>query len=141
MLKHATRQAISGTRTYASQASSVSKAQSSLASVFQAGSAAAKAGLYYTKVAGELAKYVWLKEGLAPPSTAEVQKVFTSDLKALYAQALESSKNPNKVATYFKSFKSDDYIRSGAIVVQLLGLFALGEIIGRRHIYGYKKHH
>lgn len=140
MLKHATRQAVSGIRAYASQASAASKAQNTLASVLQMGSAVARSGLYYTKVAGELAKYVWLKEGMSPPSSAELQKVFTSDLKALYAQALESSRNPAKVAAYVRGFKSDDYIRGGAIVVQLLGIFALGEIIGRRHVYGYKKH-
>lgn len=137
MFKPAVRQAQIGIRSYSSQ---VNKAQSAISSILQKGSAAAKTGIYYSKVAGELAKYVWIKEGLSPPTAAEFQKVFTTDLKSFYACALNSAKQPAKLLEQAKGYSSNDYIRFGALGVQLLGLFALGEIIGRRHIYGYKDH-
>lgn len=137
MFKPAVRTAQIGLRNYSSQAA---KAQSIFTSVAQKSTAAAKVGLYYSKVFGELAKYVWLKEGLSPPSVAEIQKTFTSDLKALYASALKSSKSPAKLVEQAQGYTKDDYIRFGAYGIQFLGIFALGEIIGRRNIYGYKDH-
>lgn len=137
MFKPAVKTAQIGLRNYSSQAA---KAQSTINNVTQKASGLAKVGVYYTKVAGELAKYVWLKEGLSPPSVAEIQKTFTTDLKALLTSAFKNPKQLVQFAEQSKSYTKDDYIRYGAYGVQFLGLFALGEIIGRRHIYGYKDH-
>ena len=141
MFKADTRQTAVGLRSYSSQAA---KAQNLATSLLTKSTAVAKTGLYYTKVFGELAKYVWVKEGLSPPTAAEFQKAFTTDLKAFYQKALqyknEAAKDPAKAVDTFQSFTSSDYIKGSAIVLQLLGIFALGEIIGRRHIYGYADH-
>lgn len=137
MFKPAVKTAQIGLRNYSSQAA---KAQSTFNTVAEKATGLAKCGVYYTKVAGELAKYIWLKEGLSPPTVAEVQKTFTTDLKALFTSALKNPKQINQLVEQSKNYTKDDYIRFGAYGVQFLGLFALGEIIGRRHIYGYKDH-
>lgn len=98
---------------------------------------------YWSKVILEVSKQVYKKEGLAPPSISEFQAVY----KKLYAQALEYANAPQKLLELTKvKVVKDDVIRYAAYGVQLFGLFSLGEIIGRRQIFGYptfgeEKHH
>ncbi|KAG7895548.1 hypothetical protein KL936_000256 [Ogataea polymorpha] len=93
---------------------------------------------YITKAQG--------KEGLAPPSVAEIQQVY----QGLYKKALEFAAQPKTSADGLikvaKSLSKEEYLRFGAYFIQIVGLFSLGEIIGRRQIVGYpsfgpKEHH
>ena len=93
--------------------------------------------IYYSKVVGEVAKQVYVKEGLQPPAFADVKSVYST----LFAKAVYYSKNTAEFTPILKNLNKNNYITYGAIGVQLAGLFNLGEIIGRRHIVGYKSHH
>ncbi|KAG7889703.1 hypothetical protein KL905_003744 [Ogataea polymorpha] len=86
------------------------------------------------------------REGLAPPSVAEIQQVY----QGLYKKALEFAAQPKTSADGLikvaKSLSKEEYLRFGAYFIQIVGLFSLGEIIGRRQIVGYpsfgpKEHH
>lgn len=120
---------------------SSSSKPSTIAGLTEKAQCALNTSIYYTKVTGELLKYVWVHEQMSPPTLQQVQRTFTTDAKALFEKAVESSKDPKALQAKVFSWSSKDYIAGGAAIVQLLGLFALGEIIGRRHIYGYKEHH
>ncbi|KAG7821811.1 hypothetical protein KL928_000286 [Ogataea angusta] len=103
---------------------------------------------YITKaqVTVEVSKQIYIREGLAPPSVAEIQQVY----QGLYKKALEFASQPKTSADGLvkvaKSLSKDEYLRFGAYFIQIVGLFSLGEIIGRRQIVGYpsfgpKEHH
>lgn len=96
---------------------------------------------YWAKVSGEVAKQVYVKEGLAPPSVGEFQKV--ADCATKLAQ--QAAKDPRgTVATFVKTAEGQsktDVLRYLAYFVQIVGFFSLGEIIGRRNVVGYKSHH
>ncbi|GME68538.1 hypothetical protein B5S28_g1275 [[Candida] boidinii] len=93
--------------------------------------------IYWGKVTVEVAKQVYAKEGLAPPSTQEVQTVY----QTLYKQALEFVAAPKQkiesLINCAKSINKDQGIRYGSYFIQLVGLYTLGEMIGRRQIVGY----
>ncbi|CCH40884.1 ATP synthase subunit g, mitochondrial [Wickerhamomyces ciferrii] len=89
--------------------------------------------VYWSKVTGELAKQVYLKEKLSPPSIADFQTVYTT----LYKQVLQLSTKPKEVLSFAKNFGKNEALNYGSLAIQLLGLFSLGEIIGRRQIVGY----
>ncbi|KAI0463466.1 hypothetical protein LJB42_002461 [Komagataella kurtzmanii] len=93
--------------------------------------------VYWGKVSGEIAKQVYVKEGLSPPTTTQIQSVYQD----LYKKALESFANPQaafqSVKESAKNLNKDIVLKYGAYGIQLVGLFSLGEIIGRRQIVGY----
>ncbi|CAN6646325.1 ATP synthase subunit g, mitochondrial [Trichomonascus vanleenenianus] len=99
-----------------------------------------KCATYWSKVTAELAKQVYIKEGFAPPSIAQFQTVY----KNLYTQGQTLFKryveHPQEFIACAKSFNKQDAYKFGAIGIQFAGLFALGEIIGRRHINDYPHH-
>jgi F-type H+-transporting ATPase subunit g len=74
-----------------------------------------------------------LKEKLTPPTVAEFQTVY----QTLYKQALEYSAKPFEVLSQLKALQKNDYLQLASYGVQLSGLFALGEIVGRRQVVGY----
>lgn len=89
---------------------------------------------------GELAKQIYIKEGFAPPSVAEFQTVY----KQLYAlgrsQFAKFSENPKILLDAVNGITRQQVLKYSAIGVQFAGLFALGEIVGRRHIVDYPHH-
>lgn len=89
--------------------------------------------IYWSKVTGELAKQVYLKEKLTPPSIADFQTVYQN----LYKQALELTTKPQQVLAFAKGLNKNSLLNYGAIFIQIVGLFSLGEVIGRRQIVGY----
>lgn len=94
--------------------------------------------VYWSKVIAELGKQVYLKEGFAPPSTTQIQQVYES----LYKQALglvktSPSQLTKNLQTSITGINKAFVYKYGSYGVQLLGLFSLGEIIGRRQIVGY----
>ncbi|KAH3901788.1 related to ATP synthase subunit g, mitochondrial [Saccharomycodes ludwigii] len=89
--------------------------------------------VYYSKVSAEVAKQVYIKEGLAPPTTTEFQSVF----RKLYKEAIELTSKPKEALVLLKNVTGKDLIKYSAYGIQLAGLYNLGEIIGRRKIVGY----
>lgn len=90
--------------------------------------------IYWTKVTGEVAKIVYQKEGLAPPSSAQFQQVYQNALKFIQTPSLQ--KEFLAKASKFQPTK-ETAAKAGIYGVQLLACFSLGEIIGRRSIFGY----
>ncbi|SCW04373.1 LAFE_0H12090g1_1 [Lachancea fermentati] len=93
----------------------------------------ANKSVYYSKVAAEVSKQVYLKEGLQPPSVADFQSVYTQ----LYKQTLGLVLKPKDSLAVFKNVQKNDILRYGSYGIQLAGLYSLGEIIGRRKVVGY----
>lgn len=94
--------------------------------------------VYWSKVSLELGKYMWVKEGMSPPTVETFKKVYTQDFVNYYAKFKQYCEQPRQAIPKILALGKNDYIRGGAAVVQVLGFFSLGEIIGRRHVYGYK---
>ncbi len=86
---------------------------------------------------GNVAKQIYTKEGLTPPKTAEFRKVYDDAVK----QCLLLVRDPKRYSTSLiraaQTSSSGDYVRYGCYLVQILGFFALGEIVGRRKLSGY----
>lgn len=92
--------------------------------------------IYYGKVGAELSKHVYIKEGLQPPNWSDFRLVYTK----LYKQALSLSTRPNDFCTVLKNLQKNDVIKYGSYGIQFLGLYSLGEIIGRRKVVGYNNY-
>ncbi|CAH01830.1 F1F0 ATP synthase subunit g [Kluyveromyces lactis] len=92
--------------------------------------------VYYGKVTAELSKQVYTKEGLQPPNFSDFEMVYTR----LYRQALGYADKPQQVVNLLKNIEKDQAVKIGAFGVQLLGLYSLGEIIGRRKVVGYRNY-
>ncbi|QLL34532.1 hypothetical protein HG536_0G03940 [Torulaspora globosa] len=92
--------------------------------------------VYYGKVGAELSKQVYLKEGLQPPSVADFQKVYSQ----LYKNLLHYSVKPKEVLGLLKSLGKNDVVKYGSYAIQIVGFYSVGEIIGRRHLVGYKNY-
>ncbi|KAG4302113.1 hypothetical protein PCANB_001655 [Pneumocystis canis] len=80
---------------------------------------------YNIQVAQELIKQVWTQEKLRPPSFSEIERTYRT-----FPQYLNIS--------YFRSLSQEELIRLGIYLIEAYGFFKLGEIIGRRHLIGYK---
>lgn len=113
--------------------STVAKAQNAVQGLVEKVTVNVNKSIYWSKVTGELAKQIYLKEKLSPPSIAEFQSVY----QTLYKKALEYATKPKEVLSFAKNLSKNDFLNYGAIGVQIVGLFSLGEIIGRRQLVGY----
>ncbi|QSL65377.1 hypothetical protein MERGE_002687 [Pneumocystis wakefieldiae] len=80
---------------------------------------------YNVQVARELIKQVWVQERLRPPSVSEI--------KYTYRKIPEYAN-----ISYFYSLPQKEWIGLGIFSLQVYGFFKIGEIIGKRHIVGYK---
>lgn len=102
--------------------------------------------VYNLKVAGSLAKQVYIAEKLAPPTSV-------SQVVAAYRQIWATVSNPS---WWTHSLPSGDWRKVAVYGVEAIGIFSIGEIvrvershqIGKRRIVGYKireceseKHH
>ncbi|KAI5949730.1 ATP20 [Candida theae] len=114
----------------------ISKASGLVSSVVTKSSEVVNCAVYWSKVGAELSKTIYQKEGLAPPSIKQFETVYQNAFKWL--------KNPaeqQKVIEQVKSYKPNvqDAVKYGVYGIQLAGFFAVGEIVGRRRIFGYPK--
>ncbi|PLW56281.1 hypothetical protein PCANC_04093 [Puccinia coronata f. sp. avenae] len=75
----------------------------------------------------EVLKQVYMKENLAPPKVEQV--------KAAYR---ELAANASSLLFWRQALESGDWKRLAVYGIEAVGLFSIGEMIGRRHIVGYK---
>lgn len=130
MLRFAVRKSVSGVR----HQSSVARARDAISDNLEKATGVFNKSVYWAKVTGQLAKQVYLKEKLSPPSIGEIQSVY----QTLYTQALYYAQRPKDfIAVLNKNVDKNTLINGGAYLVQFAGLFALGEAIGRRKLVGY----
>ncbi|KAG0743397.1 hypothetical protein G6F57_004851 [Rhizopus arrhizus] len=80
--------------------------------------------VYNTKVAVEIAKQVYKKEGMAFPSGAQ------------FAEAQQSLQNALKIKN-LKNLTFSDAAKGGVIFAEIYTFFLLGEVIGRWNLIGY----
>ncbi|GAA5885949.1 hypothetical protein JCM5296_007041 [Sporobolomyces johnsonii] len=83
--------------------------------------------LYNTAVAKEFVKQVYQAEKLAPPSLAQVSYTY----QQFFRQAPQFS-------FWQQLYQSGEYKRWLLYAVEAYGIFSIGEMIGRRHMVGYK---
>jgi len=84
--------------------------------------------MYNLSVAREVLKQVYVAERLAPPTSFST---ITSAYQTLWARA----SNPG----YWREILNNgDWQRVGVYVIEAYGIFKVGEILGRRHLIGYK---
>lgn len=102
----------------------------------QAGAVAGRLGIvrklqepvtYWTKFTGELLRKVYRSEKLAPPSLADIESTYRG------AWSFVKSKPVSEMVSLFQKDAAYYSLRA----VELLGIFSLGEMIGRRHLVGY----
>ncbi|KAI8978152.1 mitochondrial ATP synthase g subunit-domain-containing protein [Pilobolus umbonatus] len=80
--------------------------------------------VYQAKVAAEVAKQVYVKEGMAFPTGNQFQ------------QAQQTIKNTLKVDT-LKNLSIADVAKGSVILAEVYTFFLVGEIVGRRNFIGY----
>lgn len=73
---------------------------------------------------------------MAPPSIKQFETVYQNAFKWLKTPAEQQ-----KLIEQAKAYKpnAQDAVKYGVYGIQLAGFFALGEIVGRRQIFGYPK--
>ncbi|ODQ65575.1 ATP synthase G chain, mitochondrial, partial [Nadsonia fulvescens var. elongata DSM 6958] len=90
--------------------------------------------VFYTRAAKEVGKEVYIQEGLAPPTLAQIKAAFNQ----IPAVIFKVAENPQSVSTFLSKLNSTELVKYTFYGVQLVGFFSLGEIIGRRNIAGYE---
>lgn len=90
--------------------------------------------VYWAKVTGELGKQIYLKEGFAPPTVSQFQSVYQTVFNSVKSYAFK----PQKVIDCAEAITKNDVLKYSAYGIQILGLFTLGEVVGRRNLIGYK---
>lgn len=88
-------------------------------------------------MAGSLGKEIYIKEKMSPPTVPEIKAVYDM----LQKLAIDVVVHPKAYLDKTLSNKATYAILLITGGIQVAGAFALGEIIGRFHIYGYKKNH
>lgn len=80
--------------------------------------------IYNTKVAVEVAKQVYVKEGMAFPTGAQ------------FSQAQQQLQNTLKISN-LKNLSFGDVAKGGVVLAEIYTFFLIGEIVGRRNLIGY----
>lgn len=112
----------------------VTKATNLANSVVTKSTQLANCAVYWGKVTAEVGKVVYKKEALAPPSQKEFQTVFQNAVN--FIKSAEQQKKFIAQASAFKPTK-ECTVKAAVYGTQLLAFFSLGEIIGRRRVFGY----
>lgn len=112
----------------------ISKASTAVNTAVSKSTQYANCALYWGKVAAEVGKTVYKKEGLAPPSQAQFRQVYDSLLKL----AKSPAEQRRVLGSVQKLLLNKENATKGAVfAVHVLGFFSVGEIIGRRKLVGY----
>jgi len=84
--------------------------------------------VYNLSVGRELLKQVYLAERLQPPTSF-------STIQSAYQTLWSRASNPS----YWREIlRNGEWQRVGVYALEAYGIFKIGEMIGRRHIVGYK---
>ncbi|GAA5836244.1 hypothetical protein JCM9279_002239 [Rhodotorula babjevae] len=83
--------------------------------------------VYNAQVAKELAKQVYVAEKMSPPSFAQVSYTFRQ-----FAQ------NAPHMSFWSEMYSSGAYKKVLLYAVEAYGIFKIGEMVGRRHVVGYR---
>lgn len=94
----------------------------------------ANCAVYWGKVGAELGKTVYKAEGLAPPSLAQFKQAYEASLKFFKSPAQQKALK-DKVAAL--PLNKDTFTKATVYGIHCLAFFSIGEIIGRRHFFGY----
>lgn len=94
----------------------------------------ANCAVYWGKVGAEIGKTVVKSEGLAPPTQAQFQQTYLSLVKVLKSPT-EQKALLEKVSKIQPS--KECAVKFGVYGVHLLAFFSVGEVIGRRSLFGY----
>ncbi|KAH8698647.1 putative mitochondrial F1F0-ATP synthase g subunit [Talaromyces proteolyticus] len=96
--------------------------------------------VYYTRVGFELAQLVFRGQNMYPPSVATIQSYFQPLINAVRNPATikNISFNPQNLVTRVRSFSVKEWAFVGVTTAEVIGFFAVGEILGRRQIVGYQ---
>ncbi|KAG0090629.1 hypothetical protein BGZ93_008529 [Podila epicladia] len=84
--------------------------------------------VYNTRVAGQIAKQVYIREGMAPPSGAQIEAAKEATLDFVWKA---------RHASTWKNISSDSYAKAALVAGEAYAFFLVGEIIGRRNFVGY----
>lgn len=112
----------------------INRATSIVNGVVTKSTEAANVAVYWGKVGAELGKVIYKSEGLAPPSTQQFQQVYQNALK--FVKSPEQQKELLVKAAQFKPTRENG-VKAAVYGTQLLAFFSIGEIIGRRKVFGY----
>lgn len=112
----------------------VSKATGLFNSAVAKSTLLANCAVYWGKVSFEVGKLVYKQEGLAPPSQAQFKQVYNGFVKFLKTPA--EQKAALEAVTKFQPNKQN-LSQLGIYSVHILAFFSVGEIIGRRSLFGY----
>ncbi|KAF8649554.1 hypothetical protein AX16_005738 [Volvariella volvacea WC 439] len=85
--------------------------------------------VYNFAVARQVVKQIYVAEGLAPPSLANVRQAY----QTLW-------ENASSVAYWRGAISSGEIVRVGIYGLEAYTIFKIGEILGRRHLIGYSIH-
>ncbi|KAL0145364.1 ATP synthase subunit G ATP20 [Mucor lusitanicus] len=80
--------------------------------------------IYNTKVAVEVAKQVYTKEGMAFPTGAQ------------FSEAQQTLQNTLKIKN-LKNLTFSEVAKGGVVLAEIYTFFLIGEIVGRRNLIGY----
>jgi len=84
--------------------------------------------MYNLAVAREIVKQVYRAENLKPPTSLDA-------VKDAYLTLWSRARNPQ----YWRDvLRSGEWTKLGIYALEAYGIFKIGEIIGRRHLVGYK---
>ncbi|CAK9436882.1 uncharacterized protein LODBEIA_P14040 [Lodderomyces beijingensis] len=112
----------------------VSKAAQLADSIISKSNELVSKSVYWSKVSWETTKIVAQKEGLNPPTAKQFETAYKNAWKYL-----TDAKDQQKLLQEAKSFKLDtkSAVQLGVYGIQIAGFFTVGEVIGRRRIFGY----
>ncbi|PVH13889.1 uncharacterized protein CXQ87_002007 [Candidozyma duobushaemuli] len=116
----------------------VSKATGLFNSAVAKSTQLANCAVYWGKVGAEVGKIVYKQEGLAPPSQAQFKQVYNNFVKFL--QTPSEQKAALEAVTKFQPNKQN-LSQLGIYSIHVLAFFSVGEIIGRRSLFGYPVAH
>ncbi|KPV76408.1 uncharacterized protein RHOBADRAFT_42739 [Rhodotorula graminis WP1] len=83
--------------------------------------------VYNAQVAKELAKQVYVAEKMSPPSFAQVSYTFR-----------QFAHNAPNMSWWGSMLSNGAYKRVLVYAIEAYGIFKIGEMVGRRHVVGYR---
>lgn len=116
----------------------VSKATGLVNSVVTKSTELANCAVYWGKVGAEIGKVVYKAEGLAPPSQQQFTQVYKNAFEVVKSQ--QKQKELLSKASSF-TLNKQNAVKAAVYGTQLLAFFSVGEIIGRRSLFGYPVAH